>query len=317
MDLQKEKEAFENGHTAGESALLRFRGAEGFDVYNCSIPFPWNGKRYLFGRVERRAEWMRSWVRLFEETGPDEWTLVPDSMIYQLEDPYIAWIQGELVFGGTHVRLKSGELDTYYAYFYRGQGPHELRYFTTGPDDMKDIRLVELADGRIGVFSRPRNQEIKRRFGSESMVGFTIVEDLAGLTPEAVNGAPYLEGLFQPGEWGGCNQVYLLESGWLGIIGHFSYEEERQGLARPAQVYTNIAYVLDPLSRKTENLKIIGTRKSYPAGDAKLPHLCDCAFTSGIVMREDGAADLYSGLGDCSEGRTVIPYPFEGYGKIV
>ena len=46
-------------------------------------------------------------------------------------------------------------------------------------------------------------------------------------------------------------------------------------------------------------------------------YLDDTAFTSGIVMREDGKVDLYSGLSDALEGRCVIDYPFEGYGKIV
>ena len=50
----------------------------------------WKGKSYIYGRMERRSEWARSWVRLFEKTGKDDWTLVPDSMIYQLEDPYVA-----------------------------------------------------------------------------------------------------------------------------------------------------------------------------------------------------------------------------------
>lgn len=317
MGLQQEKPDFERNFTVKESALLEFKGVDGYDVYNCSIPFVWKGKRYLFGRVERRGEWMRSWARLFTETGKDQWTLVPGSMIYQLEDPYVQTVQGELVFGGTHVRVKSGELDTYYAYFYRGTDLHDLRYFTTGPDYMKDIRLVELLDGRIGVFSRPRSEEIKQKFGSESMVGFFIIRDLSELTGDVVENAPYLEGLFQPGEWGGCNQVYRLDSGKLGVIGHFSYAEARAGVEKPVLVYTNIAFVFDPETRKTENLKIIGTRSSFPGTEAKLPHLCDCAFTSGIVMREDGDADLYSGLGDCCEGRTVIPYPFEGYGTIV
>lgn len=317
MGLREQKEVFEQGFTHRESALLDFRGVEGYDVYNCSIPFFWEGKRWMFGRAERRGEWMRSWVRLFQETGPDEWTLAPDSMIYQLEDPYIQFVHGELVFGGTHVRVKSGELDTYYAYFYRGKDLQDLRYFTTGPDYMKDIRLVELLDGRIGVFSRPRSEEIQKKFGSESMVGFSIIRDLSELTGEVVESAPYLEGLFQPGEWGGCNQVYRLDSGKLGVTGHFSYAEDRPGIDRPVLVYTNIAFVFDPQTRETENLKIIGTRRCYPGEEAKLPHLCDCAFTSGIVLREDGLADLYSGLGDCREGRTVIPNPFEGYGNIV
>ena len=40
--------------------------------------------------------------------------------------------------------------------------------------------------------------------------------------------------------------------------------------------------------------------------------LTDCAFTSGIVLREDGRADLYSGIGDTYEGRVTIDNPFEG-----
>jgi hypothetical protein len=217
--------------------------------------------------------------------------------------------------GGTHVRVKNNNLDTYYAYFYKGTDLNDLRYFTTGPDYMKDIRLVELLDGRVGVFSRPRSEEIKKKFGSEAMIGFSAVGSLAGLTADVVENAPYIEGLFEAGEWGGCNQVYRLDSGKLGVIGHVSYLSDSGG-EQPDAVYTNVAIVFDPETRKAENLKVIATRKSYPAAAPKLPYLRDCAFTSGIVMRGDGRADLYSGVGDSYEGRTVIQYPFEGYGKI-
>ncbi|MDL2301851.1 DUF1861 family protein [Lachnospiraceae bacterium OttesenSCG-928-D06] len=310
MGLQEQKNIFDQNISIIENAILTFHGVDGYDVYNCSLPFTWEGKRYIFGRVERRGEWMRSWVRLFEETGLDHWTLVENSMIYQLEDPYIAIIHGELIMGGTHVRVKGGKLDTYYAYFYRGTKVDDLHYFTTGPDYMKDIRLVELTDGRIGVFSRPRNDEIKRKYGSESMIGFSIINNLEELTGEVVENAPLIEGLFQPGEWGGCNQVYLLPDGKLGVLGHFSYLEDEVCGEESVSVYTNMAFVFNPITREVENLKMIGTRKSYPEGPAKLPHLCDCAFTSGMVSRLDGMVDLYSGIGDCMEGRTVIPYPF-------
>ena len=40
------------------------------------------------------------------------------------------------------------------------------------------------------------------------------------------------------------------------------------------------------------------------------PDLRDCAFTTGIVMRPDGRAELYSGLGDVTEGRVTIDAPF-------
>jgi hypothetical protein len=315
MNVREERKRFEENYTEIETAILTFHGVEGYDVYNCSLPFTWEGKRYIFGRVERRSEWMRSWVRLFEECGKDEWSLVPDSMIYQLEDPYISKVQNQLVLGGTHVKVKSSKLDTYYGYFYKGTDLNDLYYFTSGPDYMKDIRLVELADGKIGVFSRPRNEEIMKLYGCESMVGFAVIDSLDDLTEDVIENAPYVEGLFGPGEWGGCNQAYLLESGKVGVIGHISYIDRVDG--REISSYTNMSFVMDPQTRTVEDFKMIGTRSCYPAGPAKMPNLIDCAFTSGIVMRPDGMADLYSGIGDCKEGRIVIPYPFEKYGAVV
>lgn len=311
LSLAERRRLFERSCVVHERAKLTFRGVEGYDVYNCSIPFTWGGASYLFGRVERRAEWARSWTRLFASSGHDEWTLVPDSMIYPLEDPFVSRIGDELVLGGTHVRRKAGKLETYYAYFYRGADLHDLRYFTTGPDYMKDIRLVQLGDDRIGVFSRPRNEDILRQYGCESQIGFTTIQRLEDLTADVVEGARFIPGLFADGEWGGCNQVYLLESGKLGVIGHKCYHDEpANGMKIP--VYLNVAFVFDPARHEVEGLKIIGTRPCYPEGPAKRPDLVDVAFTSGIVMRPDGRVDLYSGIGDAEQGRIVIDDPFAG-----
>ena len=104
MTIQEMKAQFERTGPAYERATLAFHGVDGYDVYNCAMPFVWEGQSCLFGRVERRAEWARSWVRLFANTGKDDWTVVPGSMIYQLEDPYVCRIGGQLVLGGTHQR---------------------------------------------------------------------------------------------------------------------------------------------------------------------------------------------------------------------
>lgn len=311
MTIQEKKVEFEKqiDKKIHESVKLTFHGAEGFTVYNCSIPFSWQGKEYIFGRVEKRELWASSWARLFEKTGPDDYTLVQEHMAYQLEDPYIAWIQGELTLGGTHVRKKSGEIDTYYGYFYRGHALHELNYFTTGPEHMKDIRLVDLRDGRIGVFSRPRGEEILRQFGSESMIGFTTIRSLDELTDEVVENAKPIEGIFSAGEWGGCNQAYLLENGRIGLAAHQSFSQPVEG-GEDLSVYLNTAFEFDPQTFQVYNNHVIATRACYPAGEPKLPRLADCTFTSGIVDRGDGKADLYGGLGDTEEGRVVIDYPF-------
>jgi len=316
MDLKEQRCYFEKHKKIYESYKLKFYGVEGYDVYNPSIPFVWQGKKYIFGRVEKRKDWARSWVRLFESTGADEWTLVPDSMIYTLEDPYISIIGDTLVLGGTHVRYKQGKVDTFYGYFYKGTDIQDMYYFTAGPNRMKDIRLVQMEDGRIGVFSRPRGEEVRKKYGSESLIGFCVIDSLDDLSPEEIENAPYISGLFEKDEWGGCNQAYLLDSGLIGVIGHKCYRE-KVSEGRELSVYMNISFVFDPQKQEVKGTKIIGTRPCYPEGPGKKENLKDCAFTSGIVMRPDGKVDLYSGIGDCEAGRIVIDNPFEGYGNIV
>lgn len=311
MAIEQAKAAFEKQRHEKiyESKKLTFHGVEGFTVYNCSIPFAFGGKEYIYGRVEKYSEWARSWVRLFEKTGEDEYTLVRDHMIYQLEDPYVSFIQGELVLGGTHVRKQCGKVDTLYGYFYRGTDLNDLDYFTTGPDFMKDIRLVDLQNGKIGVFSRPRNAEIEKLYGSGAMIGYAEINSLDELSDEVIQNAKPILGIFDVGEWGGCNQAYLLENGKIGVIGHQSFRQYLEN-DRLLKVYVSIALEFDPVSFKATHNKIIATRSCYPESRSKKPELEDCTFTSGIVMRPDGKADLYGGLSDVEEGRVVIDYPF-------
>jgi hypothetical protein len=107
-----------------------------------------------------------------------------------------------------------------------------------------------------------------------------------------------------------------LDSGKIGVIGHMAYfQPEAAGVK--VSSYVNVAFVFDPVKHEAFDLKIIGTRACFPAGPAKRADLVDCAFTSGIVLRPDGKADLYSGIGDAEEGRITIDYPFAGHGRIV
>ena len=76
------------------------------------------------------------------------------------------------------------------------------------------------------------------------------------------------------------------------------------------KLYVNISFIFDPVTFAVSDVRVIGEKDSYPPTPCMLPYLADCAFTSGIVMRPDGRADLYSGLGDVAEGRIVIDSPF-------
>ncbi len=314
MTVKEKKALFEQNKKIYDSALLTFEGAEGFDVYNCSLPFTGaDGKKYIYGRVEDPTEWANSTVWLFEETGKDAYRYVPNSMKYQLEDPFLQRIHGKLILGGTHVRKSRGEVETYYCYFFRGD-ESRMTYFTTGPDYMKDIRLVELADGKIGVFSRPRKGTYEG--GAMSQIGFTVIEKIEDLDAQVIADAPYLKGLLAEGEWGGVNQAYLLESGKIGIIGHMSYEDT-DDRGNFLQVYVNTAFILDPATATVTDPVIIGTKSCYPTQVPKRPFLADCCFTTGIVPRADGLVDLYSGVGDADQGRITIDNPFAEEGKII
>lgn len=315
MKTRKNKEIFEKKllNKRLNNGVLQFNGVDGFDVYNCSQPFVWENRIYIFGRVEKRNEWMNSWSCLFEKSGEWEWTLVSNAKSYQLEDPFICIVNQEIILGGTHVYLKDNKLETYCVDFYRGKNINNLQYFTSGPNRMKDIRLVALSDNKIGVFSRPHTEEILRKFGSETMIGFTIIDDLDSLTQEVIEAAPYLNGLFTDGEWGGCNQAYLLEDGMIGVLGHLSFKEKHTEQA----VYLNICFVLNPITLNVLEYQLIGTRRSYPNGPAKKDYLKECAFASGLVMKNNGLAHLYSGIGDVQEGVTTISYPFKAHGNIL
>ena len=293
-----------------ESTVLRFEGVEdGYDVYNCSVPFEWKGERYIFGRVEPHDKWASSRAFLFREIGRDKWRRVLEFGSLDLEDPYIAFVKGELVVGGTRVMKVAGSVKSYRGDFYRdhGRGPMHLEYFTSGPERMKDIRLVELRDGQIGVFSRPRGEDVRKTYGSDAVIGFTTIGDLDELTPELIERASVVEGVFGKGEWGGCNQAYLQKDGKVLVAAHLSCFGD--GLASDGVrrlVYCNAAFVLDPKTRQAERIRIVATRRMFPAVTAKMPHLEDCVFTSGFVFNDDGTVDVYTGLCDAAEGRVRV-----------
>ena len=307
MSVLEMKRAFEREPPAvRESVLIRFSGVDGFDVYNCSAPFVFRGRRHVFGRVERRDRWAESVVLLFAETAPDAYERVRAFDPLPLEDPFVAAVGDEFVLGGTHSQKVAGEISTYFAYFYRGSDPLHLAYFTTGPAFMKDIRLAPLATGRIGVFSRPRGEDIRAKYGSEAIVGYTEIASLGELVPDAVQGARFVPGLFGKDEWGGCNQCHALPDGRIGVAAHLCAPGPAapNGVAR--QVYCNAAFVFDPATHRATPPRIVSTRALFPSAPPKVPHLDDCAFTSGFDCRPDGLVDVWSGLGDTAEGRVAL-----------
>ncbi len=280
--------------------ILTFIGAKGMDVYNCSVPFQQDGKWFILGRVEPRGAMAQSWTFLFERTAPDTYTRVLDSYTYPLEDPYIKWIDGQWIVGGTNTVVVRGVWQSFRTYFYHGTSASDLRHFSSGPDGMKDIRLVPLGD-KIGVFTRPSGK-----------VGFTIVNNFLDLDPEQLVNAQEIP-FVREGEYGGINDAHLLEDGKIGVIGHKAYDRPDDG----HRTYLVTSAVFDPDTRVVSEQQVLATRANFPPADAMkfdTNQMYDVVFPSGIVPREDGKVDLYGGLCDACEGYITIDNPFAAHG---
>lgn len=277
-----------------------FNGVEGYDVYNTTAPFAWNEEIYIIGRVEKRdSEHSKAVFFVQDENGQFK----PKQAIkqYDLQDPYISFIGNTIVFGGTEIfpHPDNPEKLAWRAKFYYGTDLTNLQFLTNGPTGMKDIRLIELKDKRIGVFSRPQGDKGKR-----GKIGFTIVDNLHNLTPVVINDALLLE-QFDDEEWGGCNEATLLSNGKVGVLGHiakFSTGDVRH--------YYPMVFCIDPLTGEYSDMKIIAERQNFLPGPSKRDDLIDVLFSSGIKCHGNGYATLYTGVSDVEAQQIEIVDPF-------
>ena len=278
-----------------------FQGVEGYDVYNPTAPFLYQGKRMICARVEKRDS-ENSQAVFFEETNKDTYCVAEGWERYNLQDPSITKVLGHYVLGGTEVfpHPEHPERMCWHTVFYYGTNPEHLERLAQGPDGMKDVRLVELADGRIGIFTRPQGEK-----GGRGKIGFTIVEDFEGVTAAAMEDAPLLD-LFGPEEWGGVNEAMLLPGGNVGVLGHiacFKPDEVRH--------YFPMAFVYNPRTGEYSEPQILAERKEFLPGPSKRPDLEDVLFSGGILCEGDRAV-LYVGVSDCEIQYMVVPNPFWG-----
>ncbi|MGP3562258.1 MTP-1 family protein [Geobacillus sp. BK01] len=282
---------------------LAFAGVGGRDVYNISAPFEDQGEWVIAGRVEERDS-EQSEVYFFVER---EGTWVPreGAPVFALQDPFISRVHGHLVFGGVETfphPVLHGKL-YWRTVFYRGETINQLMHFLTGPDGMKDIRLVELRDGSVGVFTRPQGKK-----GGRGKIGFTRVGSLDELTVEAIQDAPLIHGQFTDEEWGGVNEAHLLANGLVGVLGHIAcFDQERN------RHYYPMVFSFNPDTGEASEMELIAARSHFLDGPAKRPDLADVVFSGGLIRKEDGTADFYAGTSDAEAQKLTIVDPFSKY----
>jgi len=285
-----------------DSKILKFEGVGNRDVYNPTAPFLDCGITYIAARTESRDIETDSQSVFFREREDGVWYPEDDLPAFPLQDPFICRIKEELVFGGVRfpVGNKSWRTD-----FYRGKNISSLKKFSEGPIGMKDIRLIELPGGGIGVFTRPMG-----KIGGRGTIGFMTVDTLDSLVDADLMMANLIHGQFTGEQWGGVNAVYVLSKNELGALGHFAHFTQGKN-GRLIKHYYAMVFKFDFLKRKAAPLKIIAKRKDFPPGESKrTPELDDVVISGGFVFLDNENVEFYAGLSDTQVGKMVMRNPF-------
>jgi Protein of unknown function (DUF1861) len=284
---------------------LTFTGVGERDVYNITAPFEDEGDLVIAGRVEARDS-EHSEVYFFVNRD-GVWTPREGAPVYKLQDPFVTRIAGELILGGVEIfphPTNEGALG-WRTVFYKGSSINDLELFFKGPDGMKDLRLAELKDGSVAVLTRPQGEK-----GGRGKIGYTRISTLDDLTLEVIEGAPLLEGQFAQGEWGGANELHILNNGMIGVLGHIaSFDEEEN------RHYYPMVFSLNPETGEHTEIQLIAVRDDFLAGASKRPDLVDVVFSGGLVRKEGGTAEFYAGISDAEAHRITITDPFTQFEK--
>ena len=286
--------------TKTDSCILNISSGDKRDVYNIAAPIDYFGQTMIPGRVEARDS-EDAEIQLFEETAQGWVPSIKDPAFVGLQDPCATVIGGKLVLGGVRFPCIFGDgSEGWQMDFYQATEKGRFDLLFSGPKKMKDIRLMELADGRILVLTRPQGEK-----GGAGRIGYVVVDSLADVTIEAIDAAPLLDGLCEENEWIGANEAHLLANGKVGVLGHVAYFGEAG-----QRHYYAMAFVLDADTGAVTKPEIIGRRADFPEGPAKRPDLVDVLFSGGLIRLGNGRARLYVGLSDAQAGSVEIADPF-------
>lgn len=300
--------------------LLKFDLSEGADqltVYN-PTPVVINGETFLWARVEDKALETGSKAMLFKEGKDGVWSIVEGAPVFNdLQDPfYCGLIDGKHIFGGVSVYKVPGEKNLgYRTVFYSfnesftelvAPDGKTVEPFAVGPEKMKGIRLIQLAEGQIGVFTRPQGD-----FGGRGKMGYFEIESIEELNAalsdfdSLKDPSSFIYGLFIDDEWGGPNQLHLLPGGRIGVVGHIAGFEDKT-----KKNYYPIAYIIDPKTKSISDVQILATTEQFPEVEAKKADLGKVIYTGGLLSLGNGYSWFYVGIGDTKAGRILIKDPF-------
>lgn len=262
---------------------IKFSGVGSRDVYNITAPFELNGKVIIAGRVEERDS-EQSHIYLFEEQA-GTWYPVEGSLTFELQDPFVTVIENQVILGGVEVFFEE-ERVSWRTVFYCLNSLEEAELLFKGPLGMKDLRLRELPNGNILVLTRPQGEK-----GGRGKIGSFVIKSLEELSIDKINEAPLLLNQFKEDEWGGANEVHIINDKVI-VLGHIASFDKEQN-----RHYYALLFELNEDFTEIVNPKIIAERTDFLPGPAKRADLDDVVFSGGLVINNH-TSYLYAGISD-------------------
>jgi len=272
------------------------------DVYNPSIVFVHANCVYIAGRVELSGKLSEheSLVVFFKYEN-NHW-IPQDLPVLKLQDPNITWVNNEMIVSGVSLaRDEENESVVYRMAFYSGPNFEHLEPLAEGPWGMKGVRIGQLPNGKVCIYTRPQGDK-----GGLGNIGFTIVDSLADFKANAetiIAEAPLLHTSFMEGEWGGANQIIPVSTSENVIIGHVAYRDF-EGIRH----YYSCSFKHNYETGEVSKMKILATRANFPEGPAKADDLVDIVYSAGVV-EINGEWFLLAGLSDTQAGAIKIEDP--------
>ena len=172
--------------------------------------------------------------------------------------------------------------------------------FLVSPDTMKGIRLSNLPNNKIAMFTRPQGGEY-----GPGKICYTELDSLDDFTAERMQQPEEVLDLFAEGEWGGPNEIHVLTNGKLGILGHVAHyapKDPHNPQSPLVKHYYAMTFCFDPATKQASGIKIIATANSFPGVEPKKDDLGGIIYSGGLLRLKDGAAALYCGVGDVTAG---------------
>lgn len=276
-----------------------FHGVEGLDVYNPSAPFQNEGRWCIAARVEaRESEFSKA--RFFAWDGGNSATLLTEMPSFDLQDPFISQIDGQLLFGGVEVAATPGGAALCWrTQFFVGPSIGALQPLATGPWGMKDIRLVQLPDNRILVFTRPQGEP-----GGLGTIGWTIISRLEELNEQTIARATLISHVDDTC-WCGVNEAHVLPSGEVGVLAHVACFDQ-YGYRH----YYAARFCFDYWRGTSSAMEVIACRDDFLMGESKRVDLRDVVFPAGLWRDEQGRYRLFCGTSDCEVQWLEMASPF-------